>query len=76
MTIRIVALCMILAGCADTMMVHSSKTTAQFDSDLYDCEVAAEQRAYNAGSPNNIFMIPGFTKECLEKKYGWAVASQ
>ena len=76
MTIRIIALCLILAGCADTIMIHPTKTTDQFDADLYDCETAAEQRAYNMGSPNNIFMIPGFTRECLEKKHGWHVASQ
>ncbi len=76
MTIRTVALCLILAGCADTMMVHPTKTTAQFDTDLYDCELIAEQRAYNLGSPNNIFMIPDFTRECLEKKHGWRVAAQ
>ncbi len=78
MTIKIVALLAIitLAGCVTTIMEHPTKSTAQFNADLLDCETAAEQRAYNLGSPNNIFMIPGFTQECLEKKYGWTVASQ
>ena len=76
MKIQTIALCLILAGCATTIMEHPTKGPNQFDADLFDCETAAEQRAYNLGSPNNIFMIPGFTQECLEKKYGWHVASQ
>lgn len=64
----------LIAGCAaQPTYYHPTKTQADFERDKYDCEQDAMQRAANAGSPNNPFLIPGYHRDCMIRKHGYTV---
>jgi len=69
----IIAICIILSGCAPTILVHPTKNDAQFQRDLYECQQIATAYVSNMGFAGNPFIINDQTRECMVKKYGWAV---
>ena len=62
---------LMLAGCAPTLYVHPSKNAADFEKDRYDCQLEAEQSAYNLGATGNVFLIRDRIQQCLQAKHGW-----
>ena len=67
----IILLCLMFVGCAPTIFVHPSKDAADFEKDHYDCQVEAEQSAYNVREAGNPFWIIPRIKTCLQAKHGW-----
>ncbi len=63
----------LLFGCAQTIMVHPTKTTAEFKHDKYDCEHRAIQYASGLGFKGNPFIIRDEMQRCLEIMHGWEV---
>jgi uncharacterized protein YceK len=61
----------LLTGCATTVFEHDTKTAAEFDKDLYDCQTVAKQRTADSGYAGNVFIENDETKECLIRKHGW-----
>jgi len=62
----------LVAGCADTILVHPTKNNADFQRDLYECETIANQRVSDMGYSGNVFMVKDETEKCMKIKYGWS----
>ena len=65
-----IILLLTLSGCATTYY-HDTKTEAEYNRDLYECQKVAEQRAANMGNAGNVFMQAGFERECMTMEYGY-----
>ena len=61
---------LLLAGCAQKMYTHSSKTAADFERDKYDCEITTTQHARMQGL-DPMFAAPMEMDRCLKAKHGW-----
>lgn len=71
--IFVLFMALMLAGCANRMMQHPTKTS--IDIDNYGCRIEAEQRAANWGAQGNVFMINDWHFECLEHR-GWTYVKE
>ncbi len=70
--VTIVTAALSLAGCADTIMRHPTKTAIKQDN--YECMIVAEQRAaaWSGSYGANPFLVKDFLFDCLEAR-GWQV---
>ena len=74
---RFIALSLLLlalSGCIGTKTwIHPTKTSVDFKSDDYECQLEAEQRVANKGQTDSIFVetyTEDYKGQCLEHR-GW-----
>lgn len=62
-----------VAACAPTVYNHPSKTQADYNRDLYDCEQSASAKTRNDGFGNNPLITGDNIRDCMVRKYGYSI---
>ena len=68
----IVLAALVVCGGCTTTYYHPTKSEADYQQDMYECETIANQRAADRGLAGNVFAVDDEKKRCMTVKYGYS----